>query len=193
MIIGRGRVRELNGKVEQAWECEQMNSRLMDARLMRVKWVVAGCALLGVVGCASGPDGGVDVLQVTGLAAGTAGAVMTGSELGMLTPEYLAGVLIAYAIYDPLAPNWTINARRIDEDLWRIDLRMKRLITGGEGEASRIFRRSARQIAEAAGAREFEVLRYEEGLESTRPFAQRYASGDIRALVRPAVQPVSAR
>ncbi len=170
--------RQHGGDKATRFGCKPMRFRLAHGLAWRP--LVLGCALLSLVGCATGPGDGVEMRQAVGLGAGAAGAVMMASELAMLTPEYQAGVLIAYAIYDPLAPNWTISARRVDEEIWRIDLKMKRLVTGGEGEASRIFRRSARQIAEASGAREFEVLRYEEGVESTRPFAQRFATGDIR-------------
>ncbi|NMG02922.1 hypothetical protein [Azoarcus taiwanensis] len=58
--------------------------------------------------------------------------------------------------------------------------RMKRLATGGEGEARRIFRRNAEQLVSEGGFVAYEVLRYEEGIESTRPFAHRFASGEIR-------------
>ena len=94
--------------------------------------------------------------------------------------QYLAGALIAYAIYDPLAPTWRITATRLDEQRVRLDLRMKRLATGGEGEARRIFRRNAEQLVAEGGFVSYEVLRYEEGIESTRPFAHRFASGEIR-------------
>ena len=57
------------------------------------------------------------------------------------------------------------------------------LVTGGEGEARQVFLRNARQVVEAGGFAGFDVLRYEEGIESTRPFARRFASGEIR-LVR---------
>ncbi|WP_343035046.1 hypothetical protein [Aromatoleum diolicum] len=98
----------------------------------------------------------------------------------MLEPEYLAGALIAYAIYDPLAPTWDVSVTRLDEARVRLDLRMKTLITGGDGEARQIFVRNARQLAESKGFAGFDVMRYEEGVDSTRPFARRVASGEVR-------------
>lgn len=138
---------------------------------IRLSLVLISAALLG--GCETVRDYG-------GPAAGALGALQTASELELFEAQYLAGALIAYAIYDPLAPTWRITATRLDEQRVRLDLRMKRLATGGEGEARRIFRRNAEQLVAEGGFVSYDVLRYEEGIESTRPFAQRFASGEIR-------------
>ncbi len=138
---------------------------------IRLSLVLISAALLG--GCETVRDYG-------GPAAGALGALQTASELELFEAQYLAGALIAYAIYDPLAPTWRITATRLDEQRVRLDLRMKRLATGGEGEARRIFRRNAEQLVAEGGFVSYEVLRYEEGIESTRPFAHRFASGEIR-------------
>jgi hypothetical protein len=113
-------------------------------------------------------------------AAGVVGAGMLAADAGLLRAPHVAGALVAYALYDPFAPTWHIEVSRIADDIWRLDLRMKRLATGGAGEASHIFRRNARRIAEGAGHQQYEVMLYEEGIESTRPFAQRVARGEIR-------------
>ena len=110
------------------------------------------------------------------------------SKLDLLSPEYLAGGLIAYAIYDPLAPTWDIKAVRLDEERVRFDLRMKSLVSGGEGEARQVFARNARQFAENGGFAGYDVVRFAEGIESTRPFARRFATGEIR-LARSRVWP----
>lgn len=120
------------------------------------------------------------VRDYSGPAAGAYGTLLTGVDLTLFEPQYFAGGLIAYAIYDPLAPTWRITATQLDEQRVRLDLRMKRLATGGEGEARRIFRRNAEQLVSEGGFVAYEVLRYEEGIESTRPFAHRFASGEIR-------------
>lgn len=126
--------------------------------------------------------------QYSGPAAGVAGAASMASKLDLLGPEYLAGGAIAYAIYDPLAPTWDIKAVRLDEERVRFDLRMKSLVSGGEGEARQVFTRNARQFAETEGFAGYDVVRFEEGIESTRPFARRIASGEIR-LARSRVWP----
>ncbi|NMG32146.1 hypothetical protein [Aromatoleum evansii] len=135
---------------------------------------VALCLILPVfTGCALLQDHGTKV------AAGV-GAALTASELDLFEPEFIGGALIAYAIYDPLAPTWDISVTRLDEERVRFDLRMKRLATGGEGEAHQVFVRNAREIAESKGFAGYDVMRFEEGIDSTRPFAHRVASGEVR-------------
>lgn len=129
--------------------------------------------VVSLSGCAAVQEHG-------GKVAGGVGAFVTASELELLEPQYLAGALVAWAIYDPLAPTWTVHATRLDEHRVRLDLKMRTLVTGGEGEAHRIFIRNARQIVEEGGFSDFEVVHYEEGISSTRPFARRVASGEIR-------------
>lgn len=137
--------------------------------------IVFALALPLVAGCTMLQDHG-------GKAAGVAGGALMASELEYLEPEYLAGALIAYAIYDPLAPTWRVSVTEMDEQRMRLDLRMKALVTGGEGEARRVFERSARKLADDGGFVDYRVVRFEEGIESTRPFATRFASGEIRMI-----------
>jgi len=143
------------------------------ATLLMLSQLAAGCAFLQ---------------EHSGTAAGVVGAAGTADEMSLLTPEYAAGALIAYAIYDPFAPTWNIRVQRIDPVRVRFELRMKALHTGGEGEARQVFLRHARQLVEAEGFAGFDVVNYEEGVESTRPFARRVASGEIR-LARSRVWP----
>lgn len=151
------------------------------------------CVLLVLMlaaGCAAQPaaeraaSGSVPELAISASAplAAAAGGLIALRELDMFEPQYLAGALIAYAIYDPLAPTWRIDLRATGDGLVRMELRMKRLISGGEGDARQIFLRNARRLVEDGGFAGFDVLRYEEGVESGRPFAQRVASGEIRLL-----------
>jgi hypothetical protein len=112
--------------------------------------------------------------------AGAYGAYAIASDIDVLGSEFKGAMLLAYAIYDPLAPTWEIRVLRLDEDRMRLELRMKALATGGEGEARHVFSRQARELAEAGGFAGFDVIRFEEGIESTRPFARRFATGEIR-------------
>ncbi|HJV26662.1 MAG TPA: hypothetical protein VJ673_13320 [Aromatoleum sp.] len=137
--------------------------------------------LPALAGCSSFKESGAGI-------AGGVGGVLVAQKAELLKPEFLAGALVAYAIYDPLAPTWEINATKLDEDRVRFDLCMKALITGGDGEARQIFLRNARQLAEGQGAAGFDVVRFEEGIDSTRPFAHRFASGEVR-LVRSRIWP----
>ena len=120
------------------------------------------------------------VKESPGPVAGAVGGLWMAQQLGYFKPEYLAGSLIAFSIYDPFAPTWEIRVTELDRGLCRIDLNMKRLATGGDGEARQTFLRAARSLAAKGGYAGFDELRYEEGIDSTRPFAHRVASGEIR-------------
>lgn len=145
--------------------------------------VLVACSVLGCASEREGPGLLDRAAEVPGPIAGAVGAVWMASELSFLEPEYLAGMLVAYGIYDPLAPTWSIEVSRSGEDRVRMDLHMKRLASGGDGEARRVFLRNARELVQAGGFAGFDELSWEEGIESTRPFARRIASGEIR-LVR---------
>lgn len=86
----------------------------------------------------------------------------------------------AYSMRDPLSPAWNLRVVRLDAERVRMELRMKQLVTGGEGEARQVFVRAARRIAEAEGYVGYDVVQFEEGIESSWPFAQRVASGEVR-------------
>ncbi|MCL2161851.1 MAG: hypothetical protein FWH56_08245 [Betaproteobacteria bacterium] len=120
------------------------------------------------------------VKESPGPTAGAVGGLLMLQQLGYLKPEYLAAGLIAYSIYDPFAPTWEIRVTELDAGYCRIDLSMKRLATGGDGEARQTFLRAARSLVAKGGYADFDELRYEEGIDSTRPFAHRIASGEIR-------------
>ena len=108
---------------------------------------------------------------------------MAASSNGYLTLPALTTAVAIYAVFDPLAPNWTINEARMGEDRYRLNLRMKVLHSGGDGEARQVFARRAAQLSGQPGFGAYEIVFWQEGLESTRPFAQRVAEGEIR-LVR---------
>lgn len=97
----------------------------------------------------------------------------------LFKPQLLMGALFAWSLYDPAAPNWEIRAIPIDETSVRFELELRTLITGGEGEARTVFMRSARRFARDGGFAGFYIRRFEEGIGSTRPFAKRYAEGEI--------------
>ncbi len=89
----------------------------------------------------------------------------------------------AYAIYDPLAPNWTIEERILDADTYRLSMRAKSFRTGGDGESGLIFKRRALQLQRERGVPAYRILDYSEGIDSSTPFTHRYAEGVIQ-LVR---------
>lgn len=134
---------------------------------------VALLAILALAGC--------DTLRE--VPSSTVGAVSAGvlaQKASYLKPEYLAAVGVAYALYDPWAPNWELDVSRLDEHRVRFEMRLRSLHTGGEGEARQVLARNARRVATDSGFNAYEVTFFEEGVESTRPWARRVASAEVR-------------
>lgn len=112
----------------------------------------------------------------------TAYAIDYASNAAYLGPA-IAAVVAAYAVYDPLAPNWTIEERILDRDTYRLSMRAKSFRTGGDGESGLILRRRAQQLQRERGFPAYRILDYSEGVESSTPFTHRFAEGVIQ-LVR---------
>lgn len=93
--------------------------------------------------------------------------------------EAMVASAVLFAIVDPLAPNWRAEAARLDGSRYEITLRMKRFVTGGEGEAHAVFQRTAERLVREGSGAGYRVLAYSEGIESTVPVAQRVARGMI--------------
>ena len=96
------------------------------------------------------------------------------------SPEYLAALGVTYALYDPWAPNWELDVIPLDESRLRFEMRLRAFHTGGEGEARRVLNRNAGRLARERGYSGYEVIQFEEGVESTRPIARRVASAEVR-------------
>lgn len=94
--------------------------------------------------------------------------------------EALALGAAVYLAVDPLSPNWRIEEARMGGNRFRIALRKKRFVTGGDGEAAQIFSRRAAQIVRENGYAGYTVLEFRESIESTVPIAQRIAEGVIQ-------------
>lgn len=132
---------------------------------------------LGVLLVLSGvPADSQAIGPVTG---GVVGAVVgMGSEVGAVLG---AGVLIL--VYDPLAPNWSIEERALNELAYHFSLRAKSFRVGGDGEAMQVFKRRAQQLVVEGGFTGYKILDYSEGISSSTPLTNRYAEGTIE-LVR---------
>ncbi|WP_434515348.1 hypothetical protein AB6Q56_00995 [Dechloromonas sp. ARDL1] len=89
-----------------------------------------------------------------------------------------------YAYYDPLAPNWEIEEARLDDETYRFSMKMKRYHTGGSGESIQILKRRANQIQREQGFGGYQILEYNEGIDSQTIGARRVAEGTIK-LVKP--------
>lgn len=159
--------------------------------LFRLRFAFGVVALAGALSACNtfSPDGrpfseraAQDLSEVGAPVAGTVGGLLMLSDIKMLKPEYLAGMLVAYAFYDPFAPTWRVELRQTAPDRVEMDLQMRSLVTGGEGESRQVFNRNARRLVQEGGYAGFDIVRYEEGMEATRPFARRVANGEIRLL-----------
>lgn len=86
----------------------------------------------------------------------------------------------AWLILDPLAPNWQIEEAQLPDNHVHLSLSMKRYYAGGAGEARAIFHRRAKELMRAGGYTGYEVVEYEEGINSSLLGAQRTAAGVVR-------------
>ncbi|MDR2365854.1 MAG: hypothetical protein LBD68_08395 [Zoogloeaceae bacterium] len=149
-----------------------------------IRVVMAGICLFSLFACAT-----LDRAQESARHPGTAeelarDVAAAGIAYKLLLPTGSDLILLGltYVIYDPLAPNWEIETVRASEDIFRMQLTLKRFHSGGEGEAQYLFRRNARRIAQAAGYDDYRILRYEESVESAAFASHRFGEGEIRLL-----------
>jgi len=144
------------------------------ALMLGLAAVLAGCSTIDSL---PGPGEGASTQWLLAPA-----AAITVMQAGTLeTPEIAMGVAL-WALADPLAPNWQIRAAQLDERHVRFSMKQKLLHTGGAGEARQVLKRSAERLALEQGFSEYEITRYEEGIESTRPFARRTVVADVQLL-----------
>ena len=94
--------------------------------------------------------------------------------------ESLVAAGIVFLVIDPLAPNWKVEVEPIDARRYRIELTMKRFITGGEGEAGTVVKRTAEKLRKERGYSYYALLEMSEGIESRVPIAQRVAHAVVQ-------------
>ena len=99
-----------------------------------------------------------------------------------------AAAALLYVVYDPLAPNWSIQERPLSEDTYVLSLRAKSFRVGGDGEAIQIVKRRALQLQREKGYGAYRILDYSEGIESATPLTYRVSEGTIQ-LVQSAAYP----
>ena len=99
-----------------------------------------------------------------------------------------AGALL-YVIYDPLAPNWSIEEKPLADDTYYLSLRAKSFRTGGDGEAIQIIKRRALQLQREKGYAGYQLLDYSEGIESSTPLTRRVSEGTIQLVRAPLAPP----
>lgn len=96
---------------------------------------------------------------------------------------------IIYVVYDPLAPNWTIQEQALDQDTYALALRAKSFRIGGDGESMQIFKRRAEQLQREKGYAAYRILDYSEGVDSGTPFTHRTSQGIIQLVRNDALPP----
>ena len=136
---------------------------------------LSGCAALGAPnGSAQSGANGIDAAQQLL----PTNPLLLASALA-LPPQAAMATALAYVATDPLGPMWRIEEAQLAPQRYRISLRKKRYVNGGDGEAAGVFRRHAEKIASTQGAAGYVTLEFTESVESTFPLAQRVASGVI--------------
>jgi hypothetical protein len=93
-----------------------------------------------------------------------------------------AAIGIAYVVIDPLAPNWEIRETKLSDTRFRIDMRKKRITTGGDGESIDLFHRQAEQIAAQLESPGYTIMSWNEGVESDFLIARRWSRGVIEVV-----------
>ena len=89
---------------------------------------------------------------------------------------------LLYIVYDPLAPNWTVQERQVEQDTFHLEMRAKSFRTGGDGEAYQILKRRAALLQREQGFSAYKVLSYSEGIESSTPLTHRVAEGTYQLI-----------
>lgn len=87
---------------------------------------------------------------------------------------------IAWMVIDPLAPNWEIEQASFPDRHYHLSLKMKRVYSGGAGEARVVFHQRAKDLMRQNGFDTYSVVEYTEGLESSVLGSQRVAQGVIQ-------------
>ena len=85
--------------------------------------------------------------------------------------------IVFYFIYQPWAPNWSIEEAKLNADTYYVRMLAKRFRTGGDGEAMMVMKRRAKQLQQERGYADFKVIDFSEGIESSTPISQRYSEG----------------
>jgi len=83
---------------------------------------------------------------------------------------------------DPFSPNWMFEEKSLAGNQVRIEMSMKRYYSGGAGEARATFERRAKALMREGGYNGYEVIEYEEALDSSILGSKRTATGVIRLL-----------
>lgn len=141
------------------------------AFLIAATLALSGCSSTGSSGSPLIPNKAIQLTAKTSVSLST-----------LATAAVIAAAV--YVVYDPLAPNWEIEESRLNDNTYRMSLKMKRYHTGGAGESIQILKRRASQLQYEQGFGSYQILEYTEGIDSQTIGARRVAEGVVK-LVQP--------
>lgn len=141
------------------------------ALLIAATLAISGCSSTGSSGSPLIPNKAIQLTAKTSVSLST-----------LATAAVIAAAI--YVVYDPLAPNWEIEESRLNDNTYRMSLKMKRYHTGGAGESIQILKRRASQLQYEQGFGSYQILEYTEGIDSQTIGARRVAEGVVK-LVQP--------
>lgn len=144
--------------------------RLAACILVAGAFALSGCSSSGSTGSPLIPDKVINLTADTSI------------KLSSLATAVVVAAAI-YVVYDPLAPNWEIEEARLNDNTYRLSMKMKRFHTGGAGESIQVLKRRASKLQHEQGFSQYQILEYSEGIDSQTIGARRMAEGVIR-LVR---------
>lgn len=145
---------------------------------MKISLLLIG-ACISLAGCSSTGSGSSPLIPNKAIQL----TANTSVSLATLATAAAVGAAIYY-VYDPLAPNWEIEESQLNEDTYRLSLKMKRFHTGGAGESIQILKRRATQLQYEQGFGGYQILEYTEGIDSQTIGARRVGEGVIRMVQR---------
>lgn len=87
---------------------------------------------------------------------------------------------VAYLVLDPLSPNWDIEEAPLGDRHIHFSLRMKRFYAGGAGEAQAVLHRRAKELMRLNGFDGYQIVEYQESLDSSVLGSQRTAVGVVK-------------
>lgn len=87
---------------------------------------------------------------------------------------------VAYLVLDPLSPNWEIEEAPLGDSHIHFSLRMKRFYAGGAGEAQSVLHRRAKELMRLNSFDGYQLVEYQEGLDSSVLGSQRTAVGVVK-------------
>ncbi|MDQ7988643.1 MAG: hypothetical protein REI09_03325 [Candidatus Dactylopiibacterium sp.] len=94
-----------------------------------------------------------------------------------------------YLVTDPLAPNWSIEETRLEDQRVIYQLKMKAFHTGGAGEARYVLTRRLEALVREENLGGYSLERYEEGIDSRLLLPHRTAYAQARLLPREIAMP----